>query len=1031
MSSGAPSTMLSGGSGGPGDHAKSEGNKAVGQVGTVVLCAVVAPVAVMVWLGWSVAFRLFRTKWWYPAVMFGVVLVGVVVSGGDVAGLVGGYVQPWVELFKADNPVEWFLGNWWWWLWKQLWLGVLVGCAYSTVVLGWRWWRRPKWRERTIRPGPFLWWRLRGTRRKISMDEDTPRAGITLGVSVDVRDDRFAGGSPGVPYGGRVIIEDKELAGHFLVTGGTGSGKSLDVSTPLLLADGGFVTMGSVRVGDRVVGSDGQAVEVVYRSPVFSGRRCYRVGFDDGSVIVADGEHLWNVAVSPHGDGGWCTVTTLFLHRAVAGGEEWWVPGVGEGVVSARRARRVVSVRETESVPVRCIGVDADDSLFLAGVGCVPTHNTTSMLMGMRDVIKRGRGLIVVDCKGGPDIPLQVEQWCRRYGRTFKHWSMVDPGTGYEGPAEAPAFYDPISRGDSSRKKDLLLAARKKWDVEYYKSVTGTYMQTLFEVQRIVPDPDTPDTLVDVCKLMNPQALLERAGVIPKGSNPELIESLQRIPAMSDMERRAISSMYGHLSTILQSTAGKWLRCDPNPVEELRQDINLREVADEGQVVVFSLDSSNYEETAEMIAGLIIQDLKTLSSELRRSPSQHPVHVYVDEFSAVDATNILGLLNKARDAKIFTTVSTQALADLARKDPAFLDQVVGIVAGFIIHRTNSEEDARVFAGLSGVEKKTSESIRIGQTSSFVGSLGMAANKGSGTLSEVEDYAVPVGVFQKLEQGQCVFLANSPKRRAVNPVQVIRESPVVAQRQGEVEIEIFDDGDGEEFDTGNSRWADAGVGDDYSVTGKRRTGSGSGAAGGGGWVSGEDDVSANVGGSLPVEDYPAGSEQVVGEYPVEDSSEDSSEDLGYRVNRAGKVVPEIKEGFQDYTRKGGARKRTKNSKTRTKSATANGGRKTPQRSAGKYSHKDPYTYPVEDKDASVRGEERLGADTLFPHVVSGEGPGFEPNGVPSVGDYPQSVPPVTIPEDFRFPFPPASEPQKRDKSEVDSSEENGGGFWENR
>ena len=38
--------------------------------------------------------------------------------------------------------------------------------------------------------------------------------------------------------------------------------------------------------------------------------------------------------------------------------------------------RRVVAVREVETVPVQCIAVDSDRHLFLAGRGMVPTHNT-------------------------------------------------------------------------------------------------------------------------------------------------------------------------------------------------------------------------------------------------------------------------------------------------------------------------------------------------------------------------------------------------------------------------------------------------------------------------------------------------------------------------------------------------------------------------------------------------------------------------------------------------------------------------------
>ena len=44
---------------------------------------------------------------------------------------------------------------------------------------------------------------------------------------------------------------------------------------------------------------------------------------------------------------------------------------------SPRRARSIVDVRTIESVPVRCIQVDAEDHLFLAGRSFIPTHNST------------------------------------------------------------------------------------------------------------------------------------------------------------------------------------------------------------------------------------------------------------------------------------------------------------------------------------------------------------------------------------------------------------------------------------------------------------------------------------------------------------------------------------------------------------------------------------------------------------------------------------------------------------------------------
>ncbi|MGI5418466.1 replicative DNA helicase [Actinomadura luteofluorescens] len=43
-------------------------------------------------------------------------------------------------------------------------------------------------------------------------------------------------------------------------------------------------------------------------------------------------------------------------------------------------ARHIVDVRPVESVPVRCVQVDNDDHMYLAGRSCIPTHNSTLAL---------------------------------------------------------------------------------------------------------------------------------------------------------------------------------------------------------------------------------------------------------------------------------------------------------------------------------------------------------------------------------------------------------------------------------------------------------------------------------------------------------------------------------------------------------------------------------------------------------------------------------------------------------------------------
>lgn len=85
---------------------------------------------------------------------------------------------------------------------------------------------------------------------------------------------------------------------------------------------------------------------------------------------------------------------------------------------SELRARRisahryVVGVEPVPSVPVRCIGIDTDDHLFLVGRGAVPTHNTGNVFKALLPMIRGGpldqmipdTGLTRINLPGGGEI---------------------------------------------------------------------------------------------------------------------------------------------------------------------------------------------------------------------------------------------------------------------------------------------------------------------------------------------------------------------------------------------------------------------------------------------------------------------------------------------------------------------------------------------------------------------------------------------------------------------------------------------------
>ncbi len=71
-------------------------------------------------------------------------------------------------------------------------------------------------------------------------------------------------------------------------------GKALALDTPILTTKG-FLSLKDVVVGDYVYDEKGEAAVVQYKSDIYTGRTCYRVVFSDGSEIVADASHDWQV----------------------------------------------------------------------------------------------------------------------------------------------------------------------------------------------------------------------------------------------------------------------------------------------------------------------------------------------------------------------------------------------------------------------------------------------------------------------------------------------------------------------------------------------------------------------------------------------------------------------------------------------------------------------------------------------------------------------------------------------------------------
>ena len=94
---------------------------------------------------------------------------------------------------------------------------------------------------------------------------------------------------------------------------GTGKAQPLDSK---VLTPNGYVHMGDVKVGDKVIAGNGNVAKILGIFP--QGKRpCYKISFDDGSSTIASDNHLWTVQnrndreKRRYPNGRYRTITTL------------------------------------------------------------------------------------------------------------------------------------------------------------------------------------------------------------------------------------------------------------------------------------------------------------------------------------------------------------------------------------------------------------------------------------------------------------------------------------------------------------------------------------------------------------------------------------------------------------------------------------------------------------------------------------------------------------------------------------------------
>jgi replicative DNA helicase len=262
------------------------------------------------------------------------------------------------------------------------------------------------------------------------------------------------GGISGVPTGFSDLdaLTNGLHAGQMVVVAARPAvGKALALDTPLPTPDG-WTTMGEIKVGDYLIDANGKPTRVVAATGILHGRPCYEVEFSDGTIIIADENHQWLTwpradAYAPPSVLTTGKIAGSALRHAVALTHTADLPA---GAPQDRRWRFITDVRPVFPRPVRCVQVDNENELYLAGRGMIPTHNSALALDFARSAtIRHGLPTVVFSLEMGRNeitmrllsaearVPMHVMRTGQMgdddWGRLAKRMSEV---------ADAPLFID-------------------------------------------------------------------------------------------------------------------------------------------------------------------------------------------------------------------------------------------------------------------------------------------------------------------------------------------------------------------------------------------------------------------------------------------------------------------------------------------------------------------------------------------------------------------------------------------------------------
>lgn len=189
--------------------------------------------------------------------------------------------------------------------------------------------------------------------------------------------------------------------------------------------------------------------------------------------------------------------------------------------------------------------------------------------------------------------------------------------------------------------------------------------------------------------------------------------------------------------------------------------IDLVEIANKGEGVLFTLSGNKYRDSLQKFARLVTLDVNHLVT--RRSKENDPVYVFLDEFGRFANEETIDVVSLSRSANFRGFIATQTLGDIEKVEPGFADRIIGNTNTYFVGLSNDEFTVQKFANTFGTYDDIDITYQIEKWGGDINRLDRKADMG--TVRNVKVYDVDPDKFRNNTNG--VFAV---KRKAVSEVE---------------------------------------------------------------------------------------------------------------------------------------------------------------------------------------------------------------------------------------------------------------------